>query len=61
MYFQCILEFRAGKLIRISTSDRYRQDVFDWEKICENVKKEFQEEAVPIMITLERLQEKYAV
>ena len=61
LYFQCILEFRAGKLIRISTSDRYGQDVFDWEKICENVKKEFQEEAVPIMITLERLQEKYAV
>lgn len=61
LYFQCILEFRAGKLIRISTSDRYGQDVFDWEKICENVKKEFQEEAVPIRITLERLQEKYAV
>lgn len=61
LYFQCMLELRAGKLVRVTTADRYGQDVFDWEKICENVRKEFSTEAVSIMITLEQLQEKYAV
>lgn len=59
LYFQCILEVRGGRLVRITTADRYGRDVFDWEKICENVRNEFSGACVHIMMTLEELRRKY--
>lgn len=60
LFFQCMLEFRAGKLVRITSADRYGQDVSDWEKICENADREFSGECVHIMMTLEELRERYS-
>lgn len=41
LYFHCILEFKNGNLTRVTTSDRYKKDLYNWEKICENVEREF--------------------
>ena len=41
LYFHCILEVRQGNIARVSSSDRYEKDIYNWEKICENVEKEF--------------------
>lgn len=58
LYFQCMLEFRGGRLTRVTSADRYGKDVFDWEKICENVRNEFSGGCIHIMMTLEELRAK---
>lgn len=41
LYFNCILEMKSGKLVRISTSDRYGT-VKDFDKVCELIENEFE-------------------
>lgn len=60
LYFQCILEFRHGSLVRATTSDRYEKDVYNWEKICENVEREFPGNVRHFTCTLEELERKFA-
>lgn len=59
LYFHCILEFRKGKLVRITSCDRYGEEDNDWEKICKNSEKEFHGEVIHIMMTLEELKMRF--
>lgn len=59
LYFHCMLEFRKGKLIRITSCDRYGEEGTDWEKICRNSEKEFPGEVIHIMMTLEELKRRF--
>lgn len=53
LYFHCILEVRQGNITRVSSSDRYEKNIYNWEKICENVEKEFPREVRHFQYRLE--------
>ena len=40
-YFNCILEFRKGKMVRITTSDRYPDVYGNYSEVCLRVKTEY--------------------
>ena len=41
LYFNCILEYKEGKLIRLTTSDRYWEYYHNYEEVCLQLKLEY--------------------
>ncbi|SHO50488.1 hypothetical protein [Anaerocolumna xylanovorans] len=41
LYFNCILEYKGGKLVRLTTSDRYPDAYCDYDEVCLRLKSEY--------------------
>lgn len=60
LFFNCIMEFRLGKLVRLSTSDRYHEVCKDYDQVCNLLKKEFHNSANYVTMDVKEFQVKTA-
>ena len=55
-FFNCILEFEAGKLVRLTTSDRYQESYNDYDQVCAKLNTEYPNSATCLTMDVKEFQ-----
>jgi hypothetical protein len=58
LYFNCILEYKGGKLVRLTTADRYHEINCDYNEVCLRLKLEYPNSTQCVNMELKELEEK---
>lgn len=61
LYFNCILEYKKGKLIRLTTSDRYKEAYDDYKEVCFQLKSEYPDSTQCVTMEIKEFAEKCKV
>lgn len=58
LYFNCILEYQGGKLVRLTTSDRYPDAYCDYDEVCCRLKSEYPDTLQCVTMELQKFTER---
>jgi hypothetical protein len=58
LYFNCILEYKEGMLVRITTTDRYQEAYNSYEEVCSRLKLEYPNSMQCVNMELKEFAEK---
>ena len=58
LYFNCILEYQGGKLVRLTTSDRYPDAYRNYDEVCCRLKSEYPDSVQCVTMELQEFAER---